>query len=169
MVTFLKLLLKQGLMGPPTPSYSVQKHINSPHLSTQSVPDSQTALPQARSIWRSCSATPFHGRNTGFASGRVGEQFRMCWFHSLVCPNRNNRRTTANCHLYRSSPSVCRLGRSRSSGFLATFFVFVDVVLIGETACVPHTPYVRTEGFVQATAYLWLPASNRSMQIYPKF
>ena len=121
MVTFLKLLLKQGLMGPPTPSYSVQKHINSPHLSTQSVPDSQTALPQARSIWRSCSATPFHGRNTGFASGRVGEQFRMCWFHSLVCPNRNNRRTTANCHLYRSSPSVCRFGRSRSSGFAGNF------------------------------------------------
>ena len=31
-------------------------------------------------------------------------------------------------------------------GLLATFFVFVDVVLIGETAC-----YVRTEGFVWAT------------------
>ena len=37
-------------------------------------------------------------------------------------------------------------------GLLATFTVFVDVVLIGETACVPHIFYVRTEGFVQATA-----------------
>ena len=31
-------------------------------------------------------------------------------------------------------------------GLLAAFAVFVDVVLIGETAC-----YVRTEGFVWAT------------------
>ena len=31
-------------------------------------------------------------------------------------------------------------------GLLAAFAVFVDVVLIGETAC-----YVRTEGFVRAT------------------
>ena len=54
-------------------------------------------------------------------------------------------------------------------GLLAAFSFFVDVVLIGETACVPHVPYVKTEDFVQATAYLWLPASNRSMQIYPKF
>ena len=54
-------------------------------------------------------------------------------------------------------------------GLLAAFSFLVDVVLIGETACVPHVPYVKTEDFVQATAYLWLPASNRSMQIYPKF
>ena len=33
-------------------------------------------------------------------------------------------------------------------GLLAAFSFFVDVVLIGETACVLHTPYVRTEGFV---------------------
>ena len=39
-------------------------------------------------------------------------------------------------------------------GLLAAFSVFVDVVLIGETAYVPHVPYVRTEGFVWATACL---------------
>ena len=39
-------------------------------------------------------------------------------------------------------------------GLLAAFSVFVDVVLIGETAYVPHLPYVRTEGFVWATACL---------------
>ena len=36
---------------------------------------------------------------------------------------------------------------------LSVFSVFVDVVLIGETACVPHISYVRTEGFVRATDY----------------
>ena len=35
---------------------------------------------------------------------------------------------------------------------LSVFSVFVDVVLIGETAYVPHVPYVRTEDFVRATA-----------------
>ena len=39
---------------------------------------------------------------------------------------------------------------------LSVFSVFVDVVLIGETACVPHTPYVGTEGFVRATACWFL-------------
>ena len=38
-------------------------------------------------------------------------------------------------------------------GLLASFTFFVDVVLIGETAYVPHVPYVRTEGFVRATTY----------------
>ena len=33
-------------------------------------------------------------------------------------------------------------------GLLSVFSVFVDVVLIGETACVPHISYVRTEGFM---------------------
>ena len=37
---------------------------------------------------------------------------------------------------------------------LSVFSVFVDVVLIGETAYVPHVPYVRNEGFVWATACL---------------
>ena len=39
-------------------------------------------------------------------------------------------------------------------GLLAVFAVFVDMVLIGETACVPHTPYVRTEGFVRGCGLL---------------
>ena len=36
-------------------------------------------------------------------------------------------------------------------GLLAAFAVCVDVVLIGETAYVPHVPYVKTEDFVRAT------------------
>ena len=45
----------------------------------------------------------------------------MCWFRSSVCPNRNNRRTTASCRPYRSSLSECRFGRSGSSGFVGGF------------------------------------------------
>ena len=37
-------------------------------------------------------------------------------------------------------------------GLLAALAVFVDVVLIGETAYVPHVPYVKIEDFVRATA-----------------
>ena len=33
-------------------------------------------------------------------------------------------------------------------GLLSTFAVWVDVVLIGETAYVPHIPYISTEGFM---------------------
>ena len=56
--------------------------------------------------------------------------------------------------------SVCHLARDTDLvgvevvRLLSVFSVFVDVVLIGETACVPHTPYVWTEGFVWATACL---------------
>ena len=41
-------------------------------------------------------------------------------------------------------------------GLLAAFAVFVDVVLIGETAYVPHVPYDKTEDFVRATACWFL-------------
>ena len=56
--------------------------------------------------------------------------------------------------------SVCHLARDTDLvgvevvRLLSVFSVFVDVVLIGETAYVPHVPYVRNEGFVWATACL---------------
>ena len=56
-----------------------------------------------------------------FAIGRVCEQFRICWFYSSVCPNRNNCRTKLGCHPYQSSLSGCRFGRSESSGFPVCF------------------------------------------------
>ena len=34
----------------------------------------------------------------------------------------------------------------------SVFSVFVDVILIGETAYIPHVPYVKTKNFVRATA-----------------
>ena len=53
---------------------------------------------------------------------------------------------------------VCHLARDNDLiavevvGLLSAFAVFVDVVLIGETAYVPHTPYVGIGGFMRATA-----------------
>ena len=56
-----------------------------------------------------------------FAIGKVGEQFRMCWFRSSVCPRRNNPRTKPGCLRYQSSHAGYRFGRSGSSGFTGGF------------------------------------------------
>ena len=48
-------------------------------------------------------------------------RYLLLCFRSLVCPNRNNRRTTANYRPYQSSLSGCRFGRSGSSGFVDGF------------------------------------------------
>ena len=88
---------------------------------TQSDPDSQTDPYQVHNTWIGCNSAPSRGRNTGFAIRRVGEQFRMCWFRSSVCPSRNNRRTKPGCRPYLSSHAGCRFGRSGSSGFAGGF------------------------------------------------
>ena len=123
------------------------------HQTTQSGPDSQTAPPQARNTWRSCSATLFHGQHIGSAGGRVGEQFRICWFHSSVCPNRNNLRTKPDCRPYRLFILWCRFGRSGSSGLSAVFAVFVDVTSIEETAYICTTNYMSG---LKVLCRLWL-------------
>ena len=51
------------------------------------------------------------------------------------------------CHLERDAVLVA----VEVVGLLAAFSVFVDVVLTGETAYVPHVPYVKNEGFLRAT------------------
>lgn len=57
----------------------------------------------------------------GFAIGRVGKQFRMCWFHSSVFPNRCSCRTKPDCLCHRSSLLGYRFGRSEGSGFPVCF------------------------------------------------
>ena len=91
------------------------------HQETQSGPDSQTAPPQARNTWRSCSATLSHGRNIGFAGGRVGEQFRLCWLHSSVCRNHNNPQTKPGYLRHWLSLLGCQFGHSGSSGLVGSF------------------------------------------------
>ena len=55
--------------------------------------------------------------------------------------------------------SVCHLARDTDLvgvevvRLLSVFSIFVDVVLIGETAYVPHIPYIGTEGFMLIIKY----------------
>ena len=72
-----------------------------------------------------------------FAIGRVGKQFRICWFHFSGYPNRNNPQTKADFHPYRSSLLGYRYGRSRSSGFVGCF------LRLRLSDCVP-VPRVRS-------------------------
>ena len=48
-------------------------------------------------------------------------RYPLPWFLLLDDPSRCSCRTTANCHLYRSSLLGCRFGRSGSSGFVVVF------------------------------------------------
>ena len=50
-----------------------QTDTNSPHPTTQSGPDSQTAQRQARNTASGCNAIPSRGLYTGFTGGRVAE------------------------------------------------------------------------------------------------
>ena len=55
--------------------------------------------------------------------------------------------------------SVCHLARDTDLvgvevvRLLSVFSVFVDVVLIGKTAYVPHIPYIGTRGFILIIKY----------------
>ena len=88
---------------------------------TQSAPDSQTARPLARNTASGCNAAPFHGRHTASEGGRVGEQFRICWFRSSVCPIRYSCRTKPGCRPYQSSLLECRFGAVEVVGLLSAF------------------------------------------------
>ena len=121
MVSFLQLLLKQGLMSLPTPSYSVQKNINSLHFPTQSDPDSKIDAHQVNNTWRSYNATQFQDRNNGSAGGRGGMRYPLPWFPLSDDPSWYSCRTTRGCRLYRLSLLGCRFGRSGSSGFVGRF------------------------------------------------
>ena len=88
---------------------------------TQSNPDSQTHPHQNHSTGRSCNAAQFHGRNTGFAGGRVGKRYPLPWFPLSDGPNRYSCQTKPGCRLYQSSHAGCRFGRSGNSGFVGGF------------------------------------------------
>ena len=63
-----------------------------------------------------------------FCNRRVCEQFRICWFHSSVCPNRNNPRTKQVAvfigHLTRNTDLVA----VEVVGFLFAFAFGIGVV-----------------------------------------
>lgn len=51
----------------------------------------------------------------------IMQRHPLRWFHSSVCPNRNNRRTKPDYRLYRSSRVGWRFGRNGGSGFASGF------------------------------------------------
>lgn len=108
-------------MVPPTPSYSVQKHINCLHFPTQSDPDSKIDAHQVNNTWRSYNATQFQDRNNGSAGGRGGERSCKLVHPFSEDPMRCIRRAIRDYRLYRLSLLGCRFGRSGSSGFVGRF------------------------------------------------
>ena len=60
-------------------------------------------------------------------------------------PRRCIRRTTGDYRRCRSSRAECRFGAVEVAGLLSTFAVCVDVVLIGETACVRTAHILRQD------------------------
>jgi len=77
------------------------------------------------------------------SSGYVGFTLQ---FTPTVIISEPNQVTFAIGHLSRDTEIAVEA--VEEVGLLSTFAVCVDVVLIGETAYVPHIPYVRTEGFM---------------------
>ena len=161
-------------MDQPLPAHSSKTDKSLSHPSTQSDPDSQICPHQVHSTWRSCNATPFHSRNTSFAGGRGGMRYPQPWFPLSDDPKQCIRRTIRGCRPYRSSLLGYRFGRSRSSGFVSSFrrlrWCGFDRRNHVRAYCTHPTSGLKILcGLRFAMAYLCLPASNRSMQIYPKF
>ena len=55
--------------------------------------------------------------------------YLLPWFPLSDALRRCIRRTTTDCYPYRSFLLGCRFGRSGSSGFVASFAIFVDPVV----------------------------------------
>ena len=71
--------------------------------------------------------------------------YPLPWFPLSDDPMRCIRRTIRDSRPYRSSHVGCRLVAVEVVGLLAAFSVFVDVVLIGETACVRTAHTLRQD------------------------
>jgi len=72
-------------------------------------------------------------------------RYPLPWFPLSDNPSRYSCRATRGCRPYRSSHEGCRLVTVEVVGLLAAFSVFVDVVLIGETACVCTAHILRQD------------------------
>ena len=89
--------------------YLAQRDKDSPHPTTQSDPDSQTARPQARNNASGCNAAPSHSWHTGFVGGKAGMRYPLPWFllsdGLLKCKNKT--RVHAFGHTYYVRATVC--------------------------------------------------------------
>ena len=68
-------------------------------------------------------------KSWGFADGRAGMRYLLPWFPLSDALRRCIRRTTTDCCPYRSFLLGCQFGRSGSSGFVASFAIFVGPVV----------------------------------------
>ena len=101
----------------------MQTHTDYLHPTTQSDPDSQTALPQARNISSGCNAVLFLYQSIGFAIWTAdAHPFKPARPFSDD-PMWYIRRTITDCRGCRSALSGCRFGRSGSGscGFVGSF------------------------------------------------
>ena len=92
-----------------------QTNKDSPHPTTQSGPDSQTARPLARNNATSYNAARFLHHNTGFEVGTVDVHPYKPARPFSDDPRRCIRRTIRDCRECRSSRAECRLGRCGNS------------------------------------------------------
>ena len=93
------------------PAHSEQTDTDSPHPTTQSDLDSQTARPQARNTASGCSAARSLHRSTGFAVGTADARSCKPAHPFSDDPRRCILRTIRDYRGCRSSRAGCRLGR----------------------------------------------------------
>ena len=115
----------------PISGYWKQISIGSIRPTTLSDPDSQTDPHQARSIWRSCNATPFSWSQYWFCRRKGWYALSVTLVSSFRRSQRCSCRIIRDCRIYRSSHVGYRFGRSGSSGFV------VDFRLLCWSGCVP--------------------------------
>lgn len=94
----------------------MQKSKDFLHPTTQSDPDLQTALPQARNISSGCNAVLFLHRSIVFAVKTADGRSDRRVHPFSDAPRRCIRRTIRDCRECPSSPAGCRMGRRRSGG-----------------------------------------------------
>ena len=153
MVTFLKLLLKQGLMGPPTPSYSGKSIqiistqqpnrilIHKPILIRLVIPEEVVV-----ELCLTVSILVLQAEGLVCAIRNLGFLFQTTLAGVFSVPQQI---AVLIGHLSRDADLVA----VEVVGLLDAFAFFVGPVVY---LCVSHMPYVRIGSFMRATTYLFI-------------
>ena len=153
MVTFLKLLLKQGIMGSPTPSYSGKSIqiistqqpnrilIHKPILIRIVIPEAVVMQPRL-----AVDVLVLQAEGLVCAIRNLGFLFQTTLAGVFSVPQQI---PVLIGHLSRDADLVA----VEVVGLLDAFAFFVGPVVY---LCVPHMPYARIGGFMRATTYLFI-------------
>ena len=153
MVTFLKLLLKQGIMGSPTPSYSGKSIqiistqqpnrilIHKPILIRLVIPEAVVMQPRL-----AVDVLVLQAEGLVCAIRNLGFLFQTTLAGVFSVPQQI---PVLIGHLSRDADLVA----VEVVGLLDAFAFFVGPVVY---LCVTHMPYVRIESFMRATTYLFI-------------